>query len=608
MAAAALHWPIIEMTSPNDQQNGQLEMIIPYDEGTIDADGYAICGIPDRTLGALLDMLAISHSDNITVVLDCCHSGHGTRGGMSRAPPFKARCLEPKRATPVRENVDRQIWDSERLRDSLLQNPAQSQQRFVRGGFTQRRAKSHVLMAACGQNESAFGGESGGLFTTSWLEALRNEKIRPRSYAQLLKYVNEDLDKLRKEYPGFVIQHPQCEGVTRDRLVFEKTQVDPNAFDVVWESNDRCRINGPCQVMGVTSGTCLELYNMNDHLQINRILGTAVVREVFSDHCFAEVAKGTKVTGEHHTARILNHPYRLRFAVVNHSPGSQIADDINRIIDSGLFKMDSEFYAVLEHVLEPDDADLVLTIDDVNGGRVIMKRRDVHLRDLLCPQLDLRDVRTADFPKILNAIARFNFCLGRVNELHPFVGYVQMEFHLVGEDLDLNRSIDARLTRPRMLSREVLFRNDEAKVIQSNNDDYAFVLRNSSSADLFAHVVYFDPGTYEITVWYSPWEEDKPTLLSEHTLQVGASPEHHQTFQFFLPQGTDSDTSSIKVFLMDAPTKMTFMEQLPQVGRDEHGNSHVGRTSRDATKPSVHTPPQKGGWDSITRRITVTKR
>lgn len=44
-------------------------------------------------------------------------------------------------------------------------------------------------MAACGRREDANGSAWGGLFTNAWLEALRDEEIRPRSYSEILQRI-----------------------------------------------------------------------------------------------------------------------------------------------------------------------------------------------------------------------------------------------------------------------------------------------------------------------------------------------------------------------------------------------------------------------------------
>jgi uncharacterized caspase-like protein len=54
--------------------SGYVEALVPYDGWMKD-----VYNIPDKTLGALLDRLAAAKGDHITVMLDSCHSGSGTR-------------------------------------------------------------------------------------------------------------------------------------------------------------------------------------------------------------------------------------------------------------------------------------------------------------------------------------------------------------------------------------------------------------------------------------------------------------------------------------------------------------------------------------------------
>ncbi|KAF8596659.1 hypothetical protein BDV93DRAFT_500245, partial [Ceratobasidium sp. AG-I] len=72
--------------------DGKCEMILPYDAGwsnvrkdiksgipPAERENF-IHGIPDRTLGSLIYKLRQVKGDNITVILDSCFSGSGTRG------------------------------------------------------------------------------------------------------------------------------------------------------------------------------------------------------------------------------------------------------------------------------------------------------------------------------------------------------------------------------------------------------------------------------------------------------------------------------------------------------------------------------------------------
>ncbi|EIM87035.1 uncharacterized protein STEHIDRAFT_56298, partial [Stereum hirsutum FP-91666 SS1] len=63
-----------------DTDDGNYEAICPHDRGCIDPDGKKVRDIRDSTLGKMLLDLSLAKGNNITVILDCCHSGSGTRG------------------------------------------------------------------------------------------------------------------------------------------------------------------------------------------------------------------------------------------------------------------------------------------------------------------------------------------------------------------------------------------------------------------------------------------------------------------------------------------------------------------------------------------------
>ena len=53
--------------------------------------------------------------------------------------------------------------------------------------------------------------------------------LYPRTYAEMLKCINQQIDTLRAKWP-FITQHPQCEGIVRDRLIFEETTMSADFF------------------------------------------------------------------------------------------------------------------------------------------------------------------------------------------------------------------------------------------------------------------------------------------------------------------------------------------------------------------------------------------
>ncbi|KAI0031235.1 peptidase C14, caspase domain-containing protein, partial [Vararia minispora EC-137] len=60
--------------------SSEIQCLVAYDAGYNDVKGMWVKGVvPDVVLTSLLDTLSKVKGNNITVILDCCHSGSGTR-------------------------------------------------------------------------------------------------------------------------------------------------------------------------------------------------------------------------------------------------------------------------------------------------------------------------------------------------------------------------------------------------------------------------------------------------------------------------------------------------------------------------------------------------
>lgn len=186
-----------------------IEVIVPYDMGVDN-----IPSIPDRTLGALLINLSRAKGDNITVILDSCHSGSGTRN-VKNGISFINRGIEI--TDSILPDLDRNIWG-----EIELSLPVSERGSVVTGGFAHPGETSHVLLAACQPGEQAreMPLKKYGVFTNALLEALEMYDIQNLTYANLLKKM-KSLNN----------QHPQCEGRNKNRLIFNANPPPPWAFE-----------------------------------------------------------------------------------------------------------------------------------------------------------------------------------------------------------------------------------------------------------------------------------------------------------------------------------------------------------------------------------------
>ncbi len=212
------------------QSDGLDETMVPHDSRTEN-----IFDIKDWELGGWLDELTNS-TQNVTVILDCCHAGSGTRDvdsvGTARTCPPDLRVQPEQRPVAVATGT--------------------------RGATTDR----YTLLAACRSTESAqeytvqeaTGTRKQGAFT--WFlaqELMRLPEGRPSTYRELFERVRHQV------HSHYQSQMPQCEG-DRDRELFGGVTIacDP-LLTVEQVEGDRVWIDAG-QVHGLSAGAKLELY------------------------------------------------------------------------------------------------------------------------------------------------------------------------------------------------------------------------------------------------------------------------------------------------------------------------------------------------------------
>lgn len=232
------------------------ETTLPYDSRTGD-----VYDIRDWELGQLVDELT-QFTDNVTIILDCCKSGSGTRD----SDEFGAvRFVEPDLREP----------NTQRPNSELSVDGSSSTRGVTDGGDLDRAADNdrtvsnlvpvkgaagrHVLMAACRNDQVAkertiSEGVEQGAFTYFLARELMNLPAgQPITYRQLHERVNFEVNS------RYASQNPQCEG-DRDRLLFqlERPPIDP-LFRVT--KVDGSKVNVACgMVHGLTKGSELSVY------------------------------------------------------------------------------------------------------------------------------------------------------------------------------------------------------------------------------------------------------------------------------------------------------------------------------------------------------------
>ncbi|KAJ7016293.1 hypothetical protein C8F04DRAFT_1163119 [Mycena alexandri] len=205
------------VTAPTGWESNDdlIETICPHDQRiSVNEVVQGVPGIPDVTIAALLRELARCKGNNITVILDCCHSG----------------------------DIDKDIW----TRDSSNFDSTTKR----RGGFGGVDCQ-YVLLAACGDLQTAFD----GYFTSKLVKAL-NQK--PSTYVDLLA------------------MHPQCEW-NNNRLLFTTlVALDNKAFRLTERDDGRYVVNA-WAIHGVQLGMIFRVNNPPVDLSITEFFASSSI-------------------------------------------------------------------------------------------------------------------------------------------------------------------------------------------------------------------------------------------------------------------------------------------------------------------------------------------
>lgn len=213
------------------------ETIVPYDSRQAD-----VFDIRDWELGALIDELG-EYTSCITIILDCCHAGSGTRGAGRRCEP-------DLRVPPARSMVSSNSVESS--------GPVRST------GFRsspERKMADYVLLAACHAKQIAeeYHDKSSGqtVIYGALTYALTDSLVELNSKDITCRELYEKArNKVRAWYPQ---QIPQCEG-DRDRFLFSSERPGKDfPFIVSRIENEFYEIDGG-RIHGLSDNQELDAY------------------------------------------------------------------------------------------------------------------------------------------------------------------------------------------------------------------------------------------------------------------------------------------------------------------------------------------------------------
>ncbi|KDR74094.1 hypothetical protein GALMADRAFT_157880 [Galerina marginata CBS 339.88] len=474
-------------------EDSKTQMLIPHDCGDA-VNGKTIHGIPDRTLGWLLKQLADEKGQNITVVLDNCFSGSGTRT-LNTESEESIRGVDYQFKLPP--ELDRQIHSSGPTPRGIQATPE-----FLRGGF-----KSHVLLAACGAGELAREIRGRGAFTEALLATLGRLAIERVTYHQLMFSI-----------PNLGRQNPQCEGEHQHNPIFRAMaprRHSPTVYQSFLKSTTLTIKAGSAH--GVTKGSRFSLWKdysslLNKDLPLTIITVTKV--QSFSSEAIVEDSQlstpsfvAVQVKSGQTPELFLHVPY----------------DECMKPAHQGVLRvMQNPNMNVMNIVLSsPEKANINIS-HEPDGFYFIINNPVVNRHGLkrLPHSLPL-NADAIEFHRIFHALAHYEYHLQRSNVRPITLGglpLVQKVFLEIFKVRKFERTDE--LDSPEIEGDNL---NDIVKGIDVILDDswYLFKIRNESKLDLYPALFYFDNCDLSINSLYQ-----SPTAGSnsaDHPLKAGQS-------------------------------------------------------------------------------------
>ncbi|HUE80915.1 MAG TPA: caspase family protein [Pyrinomonadaceae bacterium] len=218
-----------------DKPDGMDSTLVPVDSRDPENKNFDIVDYQIRDLFEELSR----YTNNITFIIDACHSGNPTRGGKTRGIRIDTRKQPPSKA---RKSATR---DSSGTRESEVVPLLARDQRYVSIAATLPHELAHEKTVIKGEKEN-------GALTYHLIRAL--ERAAPETtYRQLMEEVS---NAVTIDFPS---QHPQAEGDLR-RRVFAGSATREDSFIRIDQVKDGEAIIKAGTAHGLRSGSVVAFY------------------------------------------------------------------------------------------------------------------------------------------------------------------------------------------------------------------------------------------------------------------------------------------------------------------------------------------------------------
>ncbi|CAE6496406.1 unnamed protein product [Rhizoctonia solani] len=584
------------MPAPRGWQSadGKVEMILPHDANTYDAHGQYNYGIPDLTLAFLLYKLSQEKGNNITVILDSCHSGSGTRGEVRLRSSHDPEC------PPIPDELDAQ------LRRSLsIDYPSEVEKtvsKQLSGTIMAPSLESHILLAACQEDEQAQEAPNRdpvtgdmrdppctGIFTMALLKELRRCNITTTSYITLIRNL---LAARRENVPRYahrmVPQTFQCEGRNQDRLLFSvqysmtkgKIALIPTSDKAIY----RVRVGS---AQGIVPGTEFGIFSSRMDPK-SPPAGILVARDV------GPIISQLHGLEPNAPPEIPEDAYATIVKFNDHSNGVRIWLDkeVEQLeswkgVRAGLHTV-PVFWAT-----SPDNHDVALL--PAKGG---VELQGAHLTPgrLGTSHILKPDLTTKQIVDILTSVVYFHFHLKNQNPRAPVRPLLGLALRELKEKTNSWGSIIYEVNGNDMFG-ESVSAGTVATLRADPNKVFGLELTNNSQEDLFPYVLYYDFEDYSVGALYEPpGRTVRAPLQAGRTLTIGYGSGGSQPFQVdFTNPKSEKEYGAFLLLVFSEWVDIAYLQQESPL----NGAVNEHRGMRALNHLSI--------WDSVIVRVEMIK-
>ncbi|KAJ2933868.1 hypothetical protein H1R20_g3229, partial [Candolleomyces eurysporus] len=545
----------------------KIQMIVPWDyRHSVDSGRAVVEGIPDCTLGALLRKLANKKGNNITVILDCCHSGSGTRSDSD------TRVRGGLRVGAIPPNLDEDLFDNDNARGA-----------GIRYKFRHHGLSSHVLLAACAPNEEAREHGTSGAFTRALLKVLDKDSVNTAEMTY------KDLIDSIEVLPG---QTPQCEANDKNRFLFDSKLSDKKPIWIANLKDQQLTIVGAGACYGTSIGSTFAVWRAREDVQ-NPPLTTVVVNIVKPHESIApfDMMVGTKFF----VAQIKKNPVPQ---LSIHVPGViQIMDCFKGLISGNQNQHPLSIFVAKDKALASIGLTYLAEHDEIGFEPLNPEER----RQRICHTIP---ATADDLHGALRHLCHYYYHRDRVNKKPPTVDQVSFSSKFTIGLFKLQETEDEKyVERGRNLN--IATTGVELIIGPDNEDDgYGFRITNNTNFPVFPYLFYFDSSNFSIASIYQPVAATKAeaegctnfSLGGNEFLTIGYGSAGGTPHSFAISNpDLDQEQGYFRLFLSGRPVDLSYLEQ--------------GKISMQSRATFTKKPAAKQStlWDVITIPVVLKR-